>query len=272
MSSINEESNTTVQEIDRIRRAYDLRDRQDFSKIYSYVNPAFLFHMQERERAILTLLRKKKIDLSQSSILEVGCGTGHILQRFLEFGAKKVTGIDLIETRVRVGMKKYPNLYLTQGDAANLPFKDGEFDLVMQFMCLSSVLSPIMRQKIANEMWRVLRPGGILLFYDLRPISRWAPPFLRLWQVIKGIRRLFRFQKKNRKDSSQSKPQTTSTHLMPLVEIKKLFNQGCVDVQSVSLDLKFASLAQRSNLMAVLLSHLSFLRTHYLALIQKPSY
>ena len=271
MKSVNEELNTSVQEIERIRKEYALRDRQDFSNIYSYANPSFLFHMHERERVILNALKKEKIDLAHSSLLEVGCGTGHILQRFLEFGAKKVTGIDLIESRVRTGMKKYPNLHLTQGDAANLPFKDGEFNLVMQFMCLSSVLNPIMRQKIANEMWRVLRPGGTLLFYDLRPISRWAPPFLRLWQVIKGIRRLFRFQKKNRTDSSQSKPQTTSTHLITLVEIKKLFNQGFVDVQSVSLDFKFASLAQRSNLIAVLLSHLPFLRTHYLALIQKPS-
>lgn len=255
------------QELMRIKKEYAQRDEQGISEIYSYQNPAFVFHMQERERAILNLLKQEKIDLSQSSVLEVGCGIGHVLQRFLEFGARKATGIDLMESRVRKGRQKYPNLHLVPGDASNLPFKDGEFDLVMQFMCLSAVWDPIMRQKITNEMWRVLRPGGAILFYDLRPLSRWIPLLLKARRRIYGMYRFSLFRKE-REINPRSKP--TPPYLISLVEIKKLFNQRAFHVQSASLDLRFASFARRSTLVTVLLSHLPFLRTHYLALIRKP--
>ena len=54
-------------------------------------------------------------------------------------------------------------------NAAELPFPDGEFDLVTHFTCLSSVLDPGLRAAIAAEMWRVVRPGGVVLSFDMRP-------------------------------------------------------------------------------------------------------
>src|SRR4030066_669541 len=147
-------------EISRLRAEYARRDAAGLSSTYTYRNPAFAFHMQEREWAMLRMLEEGRVNLTGARLLEVGCGTGHILERFLEFGAEKAVGIDLAEHRIRVAKGKYPNLLLLQGNAAELPFPGNTFDMAMQFLCLSSVLAPGVRQRIAAEMWRGGGPGG----------------------------------------------------------------------------------------------------------------
>jgi len=251
------------QETFRIHAEYFRRDAEGLSQIYHYMNPAFMFHMQERERVILDMLREEHSDLSKCTVLEVGCGTGHILQRFLEFGARAATGIDLMEARIEIGRKTYPNLRLDQGNAAQLPYANDSFDLVMQFMCLSSVLDPIMRQTIAAEMWRVLRPGGAILSYDLRPL----PVLLRLSRhLARPVIWLTRIRQ--RRDPAQQPP--TPIKLLSMEEIKSLFRNGQCHYRTVSLDLHFAKFAKKSYLLASLLSNVPWLRTHYLVIIRKP--
>lgn len=251
------------QETFRIHAEYCRRDAEGLSQIYHYMNPAFMFHMQERERAILDMLREEHIDLSECTVLEVGCGTGHILQRFLEFGAREATGIDLMEARIEIGRKRYPNLRLDQGNAAKLPYANDYFDLVTQFMCLSSVLDPIMRQTIAAEMWRVLRPGGAILSYDLRLLPRPARIFISLAGMltprgaVNGSR-------------GSAKQQPTPIHPLSISEIKSLFRGGLLRYRTVSLDFNLARLAGKFNLLTSLLSTIPLLRTHYLVLVRKP--
>ena len=119
---------TTVQkETARIQQEYLRRDAAGHVQtIYSFTNPAFVFHMQEREWSVLSLLRARGIEFRNRSILEVGCGNGHILQRFLEFGVDKATGIDLMMNRIRDGKRRYPLLNLIQGNAAFLPFRSDQ--------------------------------------------------------------------------------------------------------------------------------------------------
>jgi len=47
-----------------------------------------------------------------------------------------------------------------------LPFSDGSFDLVLQFLLFTSVLSLALREQIAKEISRVLVPGGRFLWFD----------------------------------------------------------------------------------------------------------
>ncbi len=92
-----------------------------------------------------------------SSLLEVGCGTGHFTRWFAQLGFL-VTGLDaspamLEEARLRNGTS-----YL-QGDAQALPFEDQRFDLVAIITTLEFVTDPV---QALREALRVARQGLLL--------------------------------------------------------------------------------------------------------------
>lgn len=249
-------------ELQRIQDEYTRRDSDNnLSELYSYMNPAFAYHMQEREWAILNMLRYNNIDISQLNMLEIGCGTGHILNRFLEFGATKAFGIDLMENRIKEGRKKYPNINFVKGNATQLPFPDKSFNTVMQFMCISSILDSEMRQQIANEMWRVLQPNGIIISYDMRPPS----PVLIAFYNIAKLFILSQFRNKFR----CSIKHITPTKPLSIKEIVSLFPCGKLNYSSVSLEFNMTRIARRSCIIASFLSLIPWFRTHLLVLIKK---
>ncbi len=63
---------------------------------------------------------------------------------------------------------------VVQADATALPFADSTFDIVAQFTTLSSIIEPSVREAVAREMARVLRPRGAILWYDMRRTARSA--------------------------------------------------------------------------------------------------
>lgn len=123
--------------------------------------------MQDVERALLRAIADAGQPLAGARVLDVGCGSGYFLHRLREYGAGECHGIDLMENRIAEGRKRYPALHLQVGSATELPFEDGEFDLVTQFTCLSSIVDPDVRLAVAREMQRVAR-GGWVLSLDLR--------------------------------------------------------------------------------------------------------
>ncbi len=250
----------------RIEREYARNDSSGISdRLYNFENPAFLFHMQEREQAILSSLRRLGIALSGSHLLEVGCGNGHILQRFLEFGAASGCGVDLMSNRILEGAARYPNLKLHQGDASRLPYEDEQFHLVMQFMCFSSVLDVSMRRQIASEMWRVLKPGGAILSYDLRPGGKLGWRLARLLRFLLGKQLVT-----NDKTPGVAQPQPTiPVQPLAITEVQELFDQGELHYQSVSLDFSLAGAAASSDFLARAMAAVPALRTHYLVVARK---
>jgi ubiquinone/menaquinone biosynthesis C-methylase UbiE len=260
-------------EKERLSAEYARRDANDYlHRTYSHVNPGFQFHLQEREWAVLQILRKSRFQFEGAQVLEVGCGNGHVLHRFLEFGCVSAFGIDLQKNRIQDGLLRYPCLRLTIADAANLPFAAETFDLVSQFMCLSSVHDGSMRHSIADEMWRVLRPGGILLCYDLRPAT-----FAR--RLIAKLLALTRSQRQSDPtpetgpDLSQISYQAHPTPIVPLTveEMKSWWRYGIIETEVVSLDFDYVWMAERSKLMTEMLGRLSSLRSHYLTIVRKST-
>jgi SAM-dependent methyltransferase len=194
------------------------------------------------------------VDPADLRVLEVGCGSGYFLSRFLEYGARHASGIDLLESRVALARKRDPRLEVLAGDAAELPWDDASFDLVTQFTCLSSVLSPSLRQRIAAEMWRVLRPGGALLSYDMR-VAPW--PLRTIRRVALSLR--------ERGDSIA----TTPTAPVESTELRSLFPEARFEFLSVTLGTDIAASAKRSPGLVRLFGAMPFLRTHLLAIARR---
>jgi ubiquinone/menaquinone biosynthesis C-methylase UbiE len=99
---------------------------------------------------------------SGARVLEVGCGTGLILDR-LARDAAEAWGLDLSPGMLRTARQR--GLHVVLGSATQLPFADASFDLVCSFKVLAHV--PDIRAALA-EIARVTRPGGhmVLEFYN----------------------------------------------------------------------------------------------------------
>ena len=113
--------------------------------------------------------RNGLLPLNSRDILDVGCQWGTWLaQCRQEWGQQggRLCGIELMEEWVARGRELCDFLDLRCGSADRLPWVDDSFDIVHQAMLLSSVLDPKLRQAIAAEMQRMVRPGGYVLWYD----------------------------------------------------------------------------------------------------------
>ena len=132
--------------------------------------PAFFRELDEYRFSKLEYL-PEIIDFNRfknKNLLEVGCGIGTDLVRFAKAGAI-VTGIDISISAIELANQNFSqqglsaDLRIMNGEATE--FKDNTFDAIYAFSVLQYSLNA---QKMVNEMYRVLKPGGeaILMVYN----------------------------------------------------------------------------------------------------------
>jgi ubiquinone/menaquinone biosynthesis C-methylase UbiE len=162
------------EEIERIRQVYATQyrpDPKDRSYSWNVRNPVSVYYRHAFERAFVKLINDLDIDVEPLQFLDVGCGNGNFLRYLASLGATPefMHGVDLMEYRIEQARLLSPaTIDYCTGDAQQLPYPDFKFDLVSQLTVFSSVHEPGLREKMAREMDRVLKPGGFLLWYDLR--------------------------------------------------------------------------------------------------------
>lgn len=98
-------------------------------------------------------------------VLEVGCGTGLVLERIAKF-ARSAKGVDLSPGMLEHA--KARGLDVFQGSATQLPFADNSFDVSCSFKVLAHIPDI---QLALSEMARVVRPGGVVLAEFYNPYS-----------------------------------------------------------------------------------------------------
>lgn len=108
-------------------------------------------------------------DLGRVNVVDVGCGTGGFLRQLIDWGATpaNLTGTELQQDRLDLAAPRTASgVHWHCGALAALPSTSA--DLVSAQTVLSSVLDPDIRQRLAADMWRVLKPGGWCLVFDFR--------------------------------------------------------------------------------------------------------
>jgi ubiquinone/menaquinone biosynthesis C-methylase UbiE len=112
--------------------------------------------------AILNLLG----DLRGRSLIDIGCGPGVYTVEFARRGAT-VVGLDIsrkmLEKAKSSARMTNAKLTLQKADAHFLPFMDESFDT-------AALILTILNARVAQEVARVLKPGGLLLFSDTHPL------------------------------------------------------------------------------------------------------
>ena len=162
-------------------RRVQRRDASLAADAYSLSHDVNLFFYQGRTRHALKMLRKVGFfPCGKKLVLEIGCGVRGWLSDFEAWGVVRtnLAGIELSEERAKtiqrllsgysshVGELPIGGADIRVGDAAFLPWVDNSFDLIVQSTVFSSLLSNEDRQNVASEMRRVLKPHGIILWYD----------------------------------------------------------------------------------------------------------
>jgi ubiquinone/menaquinone biosynthesis C-methylase UbiE len=215
------------------------KERLGDAKLYSAFDVANLFLKQQRQKELIHLLQKLGVqDLKQKKILEIGCGIGSVLIEFMSLGARSrnLYGVDIIRERVSGARKNLPGSTILYADAQNVPLPSQSFDIVTQFTALSSILSEDIRQNVVQEMKRLVRPDGVIIWYD----------FL-------------------------ANPKNQHTRGIRPIEINRYFSDCKTMFRRITLAPPVArKIVPYSWLFAVLLEKITLLNSHYLVAISPP--
>ncbi len=197
--------------------------------------------VQERQRAMLKLFVKLGFnDLSALTALEVGCGAGGNLLELLRLGfaPENLAGAELLPERLAQARHVLPHaVKLWGGDASALDITPDSRDIVMQSTVFSSLLDDGFQQHLAAAMWRWVKPGGGVLWYDF----------------------------------TVNNPRNADVRGVPLARLRQLFPQASLTSVKVTLAPPIARAACRlSPALYPVLNAVPLLRTHVLAWLQKP--
>jgi ubiquinone/menaquinone biosynthesis C-methylase UbiE len=105
-------------------------------------------------------------------LLDAGCGTGIFTFDFLSQRAE-VVGLDIslpMLTNAYMELKSYP-FFAVWGDMLHLPFRDNCFDKVDSVTALEFIEDA---NRAISELFRVTRPGGLVVVATLNSLSPWA--------------------------------------------------------------------------------------------------
>jgi SAM-dependent methyltransferase len=176
-------SNQAEQE--RINQVY--RQWQDSSALASHdwYRPDIVSREAARARALARLLaRTVGRDLSALRVLDVGCGNGSFLRQLIAWGA---TPAHLAGTELQQDRLEQARLHTAPGVRWHLgrldAFPDDSVDLVSAHTVFSAILDEDKRRELAAEMWRVVKPGGWTMIFDVRYNNPRNPAVRKLTDV-----------------------------------------------------------------------------------------
>lgn len=208
---------------------------------YSFLRPEVCLGVQERQRVMLQLLRQHGVkDMEELRLLEVGCGSGGNLLELLRLGCapRHLAGIELLSERYVQARDVLPaGVRLQQGDAllADVPYASQ--DVVLVSTVFSSVLDSGFQQRLADTLWRWVRPGGAVLWYDF----------------------------------TYNNPHNPDVRGVSLRRVRALFPQGRINARRVTLAPPLARALVRVHPgLYGLFNSVPWLRTHILCYIEKP--
>ena len=227
-------------DLKRLKNEYaDRAKRLSRNNLYALDNVSNMFIHLQRQRDTIRLLSKNDIfPLTGKRIFEIGCGNGGVLREYLYYGAssKNLCGIELIEERAETAIAGLGK-GIVLGDAQHLPAGYHSQDLVLQYTVFTSILDENIKKNIAKEMLRILKPNGVIIWYDF-----WLNP---------------------------TNPQTKGINKP---EIKGLFPDCSFEFRKITLAPPIARrIVPVSWILASILEKINIFNSHYLVLIRPNS-
>jgi len=123
-------------------------------------------HSQQNIKILERLIKHIKLN-NIKNVLEIGCGAGITAAYMHDKYNMNVIGIDVDSEQITIA-KKYQKenqrLKFIESDARDLSFNNQQFDMILSFFVMHHINK---WEKALNEINRVLKPNGYLIFYDI---------------------------------------------------------------------------------------------------------
>jgi ubiquinone/menaquinone biosynthesis C-methylase UbiE len=121
-----------------------------------------------------------------SCVLEIAPGPGYLAIELVKLTGCRMVGVDISRTFVRIANENAReagvDIAFEEGDAADLHLPDDGFDFIVCTAAFKNFSRPL---AALNEMYRVLKPGGVALIIDLR--KDFSPQAVKDYVAGKGL-------------------------------------------------------------------------------------
>lgn len=150
------------------------------AKRYDLLNHLLSGNVDKRWRRIVARRVREKLTSSNSRILDVACGTGDLSLTLFENTGARVVGTDFCRPMLEIAAGKTSDrIPLIEGDALDLPFRDGSFEVVTIAFGLRNLATV---EGGLAELRRVLKPGGWVAVLEFsRPANAMMRPLFGLY-------------------------------------------------------------------------------------------
>jgi SAM-dependent methyltransferase len=143
-----------------------------------YGDPHKEKYRQMRNDALLQLVQGHFPGTQRLRMLEVGCGTGMTLEYLASQSAgHELHGMDFSWTMLSQASHKRAGhaspFRLVQGDSFALPFRQDTFDVIYNTRFIHQ-FSHEDKKRIYGEMWRIAKPGGLVITEFYSRHSKWT--------------------------------------------------------------------------------------------------
>ena len=128
----------------------------------SYNKIAQKYHSERGTDNLIELKQFTQLLSSGSKVLDVGCGAGVPITRFLVDEGFLVTGLDISEGMLALARKHVPEATFIKSDMSEMNFSDNSFEGIVSFYAIIHVP----REKHAQlfkTFYKILKPGGKML-------------------------------------------------------------------------------------------------------------
>ena len=224
--------------LERIRATYRRYDATGHARRWDRSNPGeAILSSQARDR-VLDILASVAAG-HQLRVLDLGCGDGSLAAASRNCGIDTDwVGVDIREDAIELAREHDSQATFMVSSADSLDFPDASFDVVIAAVLFSSLPTGALEDATAAEIARVLKPGGHLIWYDMRYPS----------------------------------PANPAVHPVPRSRLRRLFPNWPAELSTVTL---IPPLARRLGPLAdrgyPLLHRVGWLRSHLVGRLRRPA-
>ena len=225
-------------DLETIKAAYAQYDTAGRARLWDDRNPGYGMLVADLRRRLLAFIGASLSRDVPSRVLDLGCGTGDLFREVASLGLPlDWQGVDLRPEVVADAEASYPGAVFHVASADQVPLPAASCDVVIAQVLFSSLPSPQLELGVASEVSRLLKPGGWLVWMDIR----------------------------------YSNPANAAVHGISAARLSSLFPSWKADLASVGLIPPVARrLGPAAGILYPLLSTVPALRSHLVGRLRRP--